>query len=111
MASINKLSIRGVRSFSPTDEEQVIEFCFPVTIILGANGCGKTTIIETLKYAMTGSLPPGNKSGQAFVNDPKSCGQSNVKACIKLRFTNRAGHSMVVSIFYCLYMIISWNVR
>merc|ERR1712079_381701 len=82
--------------FSPTDEAQVIQFYFPITIIVGANGCGKTTIIESLKYAMTGSLPPGNKSGQAFVHDPKSCGQSNVKACIKLRFSNRAGNSMVV---------------
>jgi DNA repair exonuclease SbcCD ATPase subunit len=32
------------------------------------NGCGKTTIIECLKYAITGGLPPGNKSGQAFVH-------------------------------------------
>eukprot|EP00978_Attheya_sp_CCMP212_P043619 scaffold287603_cov71-Attheya_sp.AAC.1 len=96
MASINKLSIRGVRSFSPDDEEQVISFCFPVTIIVGANGCGKTTVIESLKYAVTGSLPPGNKSGQAFVHDPKSVGQTSVKANIKLRFTNRAGNSMVV---------------
>lgn len=35
MASISKLSIRGVRSFSPSDEEQVIGFCFPLTIIVG----------------------------------------------------------------------------
>lgn len=96
MASINKLAIRGVRSFSPDDEEQVISFCFPLTIIVGENGCGKTTIIESLKYAVTGSLPPGNKSGQSFVHDPKSVGQSTVKGQIKLRFTNRAGKSMVV---------------
>jgi DNA repair protein RAD50 len=56
----------------------------------------RTTIIESLKYAVTGSLPPGNKSGQAFVHDPKSIGQSSVKANIKLRFTNRAGQQMVV---------------
>ena len=42
--------------------------------------CGKTTIIESLKYAVTGSLPPGNKSGQAFVHDPKSMNQASVKA-------------------------------
>ncbi|KAL7460791.1 hypothetical protein ACHAXS_001231 [Conticribra weissflogii] len=120
MASISKLSIRGVRSFSPNDEEQVIGFCFPLTIIVGggiskvgvhvilfdtqhqlhlclsANGCGKTTIIESLKYAVTGSLPPGNKSGQSFVHDPKAVGQSNVKASIKLRFNNRGNNSMVV---------------
>ncbi|KAL7541621.1 hypothetical protein ACHAXR_011068 [Thalassiosira sp. AJA248-18] len=97
MASIAKLSIRGVRSFSPNDDEQVIGFCFPLTIIVGANGCGKTTIIESLKYAVTGSLPPGNKSGQSFVHDPKSIGQSSVKASIKLRFNNTQGSSMVVA--------------
>jgi hypothetical protein len=41
MASINKLSVRGVRAFSPDDQEQVIEFYFPVTVIVGSNGCGK----------------------------------------------------------------------
>lgn len=96
MASITKLSIRGIRAFSPEDEEQVISFGFPLTIIVGANGCGKTTIIEALKYVITGALPPGNKSGQAFVHDPKGIGSSQVKAAIKLRFQNRAGKSMVV---------------
>eukprot|EP00571_Detonula_confervacea_P010665 CAMPEP_0172307014 /NCGR_PEP_ID=MMETSP1058-20130122/7955_1 /TAXON_ID=83371 /ORGANISM="Detonula confervacea, Strain CCMP 353" /LENGTH=1404 /DNA_ID=CAMNT_0013019073 /DNA_START=130 /DNA_END=4344 /DNA_ORIENTATION=- len=97
MASIAKLSVRGVRSFSPNDDEQVIGFCFPLTIIVGANGCGKTTIIESLKYAVTGSLPPGNKSGQSFVHDPRSMGQTSVKASIKLRFNNTQGLSMVVA--------------
>ena len=96
MASIHKLSVRGIRAFSPEDEEQVISFCFPLTIIVGANGCGKTTIIEALKYAITGSLPPGNKSGQAFVHDPKNINSTQVKAAVKLRFCNRAGKSMVV---------------
>ena len=96
MASIDKLAIRGVRSFSPDEQEQVISFCFPLTIIVGENGCGKTTIIESLKYAVTGSLPPGNKSGQSFIHDPKSVGQSTVKGQIKLRFANRAGKNMVV---------------
>lgn len=45
MASVNKLSIRGVRAFSPDDEEQVVEFFFPVTIIVGANGCGKVSTV------------------------------------------------------------------
>ena len=58
---------------------------------------GKTTIIESLKYAVTGSLPPGNKSGQSFVHDPRAMGQSSVKASIKLRFNNTEGSSMVVA--------------
>jgi DNA repair protein RAD50 len=96
MASVNKLSIRGIRSFSPEDAEQVVEFYFPCTIIVGANGCGKTTIIESLKYAVTGSFPPGNKAGQAFVHDPRTIGQPQVKANVKLRFTSRSGQTMVV---------------
>ena len=96
MASINKLSLRGIRAFSPDDDEQVITFAYPLTIIVGANGCGKTTIIEALKYAVTGALPPGNKSGQAFVHDPKHNGTPIVKAQVKLRFTNRAGTSSIL---------------
>ena len=96
MASINKLSVRGVRSFSPEDAEQVLEFYMPLTVIVGANGCGKTTIIESLKFAVCGALPPGKTAGQAFVHDPRSIGSAVVKANIKLRFNNGAGNSMVV---------------
>lgn len=95
MSSIEKLLIRGIRSFSP-DSQNVIEFYTPVTIIVGHNGAGKTTIIECLKYATTGDLPPNSKGG-AFVNDPKLSGDSEVKAQIRLKFRNVKGQSMVVT--------------
>jgi DNA repair protein RAD50 len=57
----------------------------------------RTTIIEALKYAITGAFPPGcGRSGNAFVHDPKSIVQTTVKANVKLRFTSRSGQSMVV---------------
>ena len=90
MASIQKLVIQGVRSFSPNSEE-VIEFYSPLTMIVGANGCGKTSIIESLKYACTGGLPPTCKNGQSFINDPTMTDSTEVKACVKLLFTNKAG--------------------
>jgi predicted ATPase len=93
MALLQKLSIRGIRrcaspsrmasallriklnsvnrlwctlnSFSP-EEDQVIEFYTPLTMIVGANGCGKTTIIESLRYACTGILPPNARNGQVM---------------------------------------------
>lgn len=95
MSSIEKLSIRGIRSFSP-HTQNVIEFYSPLTIIVGHNGAGKTTIIECLKYATTGDLPPNSKGG-AFVNDPKLSRETEVKAQIKLKFRNVKAASMVVT--------------
>ncbi len=95
MSSIEKLLIRGIRSFSP-DSQNVIEFYNPVTIIVGHNGAGKTTIIECLKYATTGDLPPNAKGG-AFVHDPKLSADSEVKAQIRLKFKNCRSQTMVVT--------------
>ncbi|PHH63300.1 hypothetical protein CDD81_6074 [Ophiocordyceps australis] len=84
MSRIEKLSISGVRSFSPGVRE-AIQFNTPLTLIVGYNGSGKTTIIECLKYATTGELPPNSKGG-AFIHDPKLCGEREVMAQVKLQF-------------------------
>jgi hypothetical protein len=31
------------------------------------------TVIECLKMACTGELPPNTRSGQSFIHDPKAC--------------------------------------
>ncbi|CAL1713176.1 unnamed protein product [Somion occarium] len=94
MACLNKLAIRGIRSF---DDKQiaVIEFFSPVTVIVGHNGSGKTTIIECLKYATTGDQPPNTRGG-AFVHDPKMANEREVKAQVKLRFLAANGQRMLV---------------
>ena len=96
MASIDKLSIRGIRSFSP-ERDETIEFYSPLTMIVGANGCGKTTIVECLKFLCTGSLPPGSRNGHSLVNDPTMTDSSEVKASIKLKFTNKAGKQNMIA--------------
>ena len=48
MTTIDKLLIRGIRAFDP-DNKSTIEFHKPLTLIVGPNGSGKTTIIECLK--------------------------------------------------------------
>jgi len=93
MSMIDKLSILGVRSFDNTHSE-VIQFHKPLTLIVGSNGSGKTTIIECLKYVTTGELPPNCKTG-AFVHDPRICGESEVLAQIKLSFKDQQGARMV----------------
>lgn len=79
-----ELAIRGVRSFDDKSIN-IIEFFTPLTVIVGYNGSGKTTIIECLKYATTGDMPPNTKGG-AFVHDPKMAAASEVKAQVRLRF-------------------------
>ncbi|EFQ98667.1 DNA repair protein Rad50 [Nannizzia gypsea CBS 118893] len=94
-AKIDKLSILGVRSFDNTRSE-TIQFHTPLTLIVGYNGSGKTTIIECLKYATTGDLPPNSKGG-AFIHDPKLCGEKEVFAQVKLAFKATSAAKMVVT--------------
>lgn len=83
MSRLEKLQIQGFRSFGPDDQDaQRINFTVgganvgrdggagsepqasPLTLILGKNGCGKTTIIECLRYITTGDCPPGSYAGR-----------------------------------------------
>ncbi|XP_057317617.1 DNA repair protein RAD50-like isoform X2 [Hydractinia symbiolongicarpus] len=91
MAMIHKMKIMGIRSYSP--EGSVIEFQTPLTIIVGHNGTGKTSVIESLSYVITGGLPPGCKN-QAFVHDPKLAGKKEVKGQVKLVFTDITGNKL-----------------
>lgn len=86
MSTIFKLSIQGIRSFDAGDR-QTIQFGSPLTLIAGQNGTGKTTIIECLRYATTGDLPPNSKGG-AFIHDAKFSGDKEVFAQVKLAFYN-----------------------
>ncbi|KAL2018553.1 hypothetical protein VTK56DRAFT_595 [Thermocarpiscus australiensis] len=95
MSRIEKLSILGMRSFGPQHQE-TIAFNTPLTLIVGYNGSGKTTIIECLKYATTGELPPHSKGG-AFIHDPQLAGEKDVRAQVKVSFRSTVGESYVVT--------------
>ncbi|KAF2969649.1 hypothetical protein GQX73_g3924 [Xylaria multiplex] len=95
MSNIDRLSILGIRSFGPF-ERQTIAFFTPLTLIVGYNGSGKTTIIECLKYATTGELPPNSKGG-AFIHDPKLCGKPDVSAQVKLLYNVPPNTSYIVT--------------
>ncbi|KAA0202596.1 hypothetical protein HAZT_HAZT001653 [Hyalella azteca] len=90
MSRIQKLRLQGIRSFGP-EKPQEIKFKPPLTLILGQNGCGKTTIIEALKYITTGEKPPGSNGGRSFVHDPKISREVKSRGQIKLRVITAAG--------------------
>ena len=90
MSSIDKLSIRGIRAFGPHEEEK-IEFYRPLTLILGQNGAGKTTIIECLRTMTAGTMPPHTMAGKTFIHDPRISNQAETKASLKLKFKTIKG--------------------
>jgi DNA repair protein RAD50 len=96
MSKIDKLRILGIRSFD-NQHGETIQFLSPLTLVVGYNGSGKTTIIECLKYATTGIQPPGANKGGAFIHDPKLCGENEVMAQVKLSFKSSSGAKMVVT--------------
>mmetsp|Transcript_1481 Transcript_1481/g.3548 ORF Transcript_1481/g.3548 Transcript_1481/m.3548 type:complete len:1339 (+) Transcript_1481:212-4228(+) len=96
MTTLDALQVDGIRSYFPNDK-QTIKFLKPLTLILGSNGCGKTTIIEALRMATTGCLPPNAGHGSSFIHDSKLSQATETKAQIKLRFKTVSGTAMTVS--------------
>ncbi|CAH1974539.1 unnamed protein product [Acanthoscelides obtectus] len=96
MSHLNALTICGVRLFSPEENQKVL-FSTPVTLFLGRNGCGKTTIIECIRYALTGEIPAGTNNGHGFLNDRDMTHVT--KGNVKLKYTDNIGNVITVSRF------------
>ncbi|BHF60988.1 DNA repair protein rad50 [Sparganum proliferum] len=56
-----------------------------------------TTIIECLKYAITGELPPGAKTGVSFIHDPRLAHLPEVKAKVALQVKDVRNCPLIVS--------------
>lgn len=96
MTSIYKLAVHGVRSFGG-DSEEVVQFGTPLTLIVGHNGSGKTSIIEALRYATTGEVPPNTNKGVSFVTDPHLGAGRETMAHIKLAFKTFDKKQMILT--------------
>uniref|UniRef100_A0A7S2ZXA5 Rad50/SbcC-type AAA domain-containing protein n=1 Tax=Rhodosorus marinus TaxID=101924 RepID=A0A7S2ZXA5_9RHOD len=96
MTTIDKIGISGIRSFEPQNEV-TLRFFKPLTIILGHNGAGKTTVIECIKMACAGDPPPFTDKGGAFIHDPKIASTTETKAKIRLQFTDVSNKKIIVN--------------
>ncbi|KAK5407338.1 DNA repair protein rad50 [Exophiala xenobiotica] len=96
MSRLHSMEIMGIRSFSPAQGER-LKFETPLTLIVGQNGSGKTTIIECLKFAFTGMQPPNTKVGGAFIHDPKLGNDKQVRALVRVSFRGADGTALVIS--------------
>lgn len=85
-----------MRSFGG-DSEEVLQFGTPLTLIVGQNGSGKTSIIECLRYATTGEVPPNTNKGVSFVTDPHLGSGRETMAHIKLAFKTSRGKQMILT--------------
>lgn len=103
MSKLLRMKLSGIRSFGPDEEDaQNIKFCTPLTLIQGQNGCGKTTIIEAIKFAITGELPGGSAKGQGFVYDPKLARNYETRGQVKLRVEDAKGEWVTVTKSVCV---------
>jgi DNA repair protein RAD50 len=68
-----------------------------MTMILGKNGSGKTTIIECLKLMSCGELPVNSLAGKNFINDPSLSNATETRANVKLMFKAVNGKNILAS--------------
>ncbi|XP_076238617.1 DNA repair protein rad50 [Calliopsis andreniformis] len=96
MSRIRRLSVRGIRNFGDDSEEVTIRFSRPLTLILGPNGTGKTTIIEALKFATCGEFPPNSDRGKYFIHDPTLSSTSIVRGVVKAEIFDAKGNLYII---------------
>ncbi|KAL7302008.1 hypothetical protein TKK_0005245 [Trichogramma kaykai] len=96
MSKVKDLEIRGIRNFGDETSKNRIHFSTPLTLILGPNGTGKTTIIEALKYVTSGEYPPDSERGKAFVHEPKLTSTHSVRGQVKAKIIDKHGNEIIV---------------
>lgn len=62
MSTVDKMLIKGIRSFSP-ENTRVITFYRPLTLIVGANGAGKTVSCSQSLSNDVAKVEPVNLDG------------------------------------------------
>ena len=88
MTSLKAISVSGIRSYEPNAKE-AISFNQECQIIHGHNGSGKTSLLESMKWCLSGQFPPTSNNGKTFISDPRvKEGNDEIQSFVEVNVTN-----------------------
>lgn len=97
---IKKILIKNFKNI----KERIIDFQENVTLFVGPNGFGKTTIFDAIELSLTGKIRRIEESdysdGRSSFSAPYFQNNLNENTLIELMLTNDEGNSLIVSSLY-----------
>lgn len=97
---IKKILIKNFKNI----KERIIDFQENVTLFVGPNGFGKTTIFDAIELSLTGKIRRIEESdysdGRSSFSAPYFQNNPNENTFIELKLTNDEGNSLIVSSLY-----------
>ena len=97
---IKKILIKNYKNI----KERIIDFQENVTLFVGPNGFGKTTIFDAIELSLTGKIRRIEESdysdGRSSFSTPYFQNNPNENTFIELMLTNDEGNSLIVSSLY-----------
>lgn len=93
-----------IKNFKNIKETRIIDFQENVTLFVGPNGFGKTTIFDAIELSLTGKIRRIEESdysdGRSSLSAPYFQNNPNEDTFIELMLTNDEGSSLIVSSLY-----------
>ena len=93
-----------IKNFKNIKETRIIDFQENVTLFVGPNGFGKTTIFDAIELSLTGKIRRIEESdysdGRSNFSAPYFQNNPNENTFIELMLTNDEGNSLIVSSLY-----------
>ncbi|TXM17785.1 AAA family ATPase, partial [Streptococcus pneumoniae] len=93
-----------MKNFKNIKETRIIDFQENVTLFVGPNGFGKTTIFDAIELSLTGKIRRIEESdysdGRSSFSAPYFQNNPNQNTFIELMLTNDEGNSLIVSSLY-----------
>lgn len=92
--NLEKIVINGFKSFADKTE---LQFNQPITAIVGPNGCGKSNVVDAIKWVLGNQSPKSLRSGQMtdVIFSGSSTRKPNGMAEVSLYFSQVQGQTLI----------------